>query len=79
MEETTSEIRTYPNPVENYLMLEAEDVSIRRLELHDIDGRWVRNFHKDSRALDFVGLKAGVYLLKITSVEKVDILRIVKK
>jgi hypothetical protein len=77
--EIISVLKTYPNPVENYMLLEPGNINISKIELFDLDGRWVRNYHKDTRSLDFNGIHQGVYLLKVTSTRKVDILRVVKK
>lgn len=54
-----------PNPVNDFAQLEIANVSIQSIELLDIKGRLVKEFHLTDRKLDFQNVSNGVYFLKV--------------
>ena len=67
-----SELKVYPNPAKDQVRIEAQSV-IRLIELFVPDGRRVRQHQgtSTSEKLSLVGLAKGVYLVRITTEDKV--------
>ncbi|OAV43614.1 hypothetical protein A3850_003485 [Lewinella sp. 4G2] len=62
-EATARELRTYPNPVTNQLMLETER-PLTSLEVHDANGRAILT-GSTATAIDTSAWPAGLYVLKV--------------
>ena len=77
------QIVAYPNPVSDRLFLNLGDDQETRITLFDILGRVCvpeRKVDGNSlQELNLTGFKAGVYLLRIQSGEKIRQIRVVKK
>jgi hypothetical protein len=58
-----------PNPVSDFAQLEVANVSIQSIELLDIKGRLVKEFHLNDRRLDFQSVSNGVYFLKVLTLD----------
>lgn len=73
----SSDLRVFPNPVSEYLVVQTEKKS--GVELYDISGRRLlkRDLNSDG-LLDFSEFRSGVYFLKIRTGEKSVTKRIIK-
>lgn len=54
-----------PNPINDFAQLEIANVVVKSIELLDIKGRLVKEFHLDDKKLDFQNVSNGVYFLKV--------------
>ena len=63
--ESSSDLHIYPNPVKEFLYLET-DRQLRSIEIYDILGSRFRLELHEGNKLDLRGLKAGLYILKIS-------------
>ncbi|MGE5429309.1 MAG: alpha-amylase family glycosyl hydrolase [Methylococcaceae bacterium] len=75
-----SDIRVYPNPVENMVHITAKE-PIQTVELITLDGKTAKKLYGDSVDFSFNldTLKAGIYLLRINTQSKVFTEKIVKQ
>ena len=62
-----SQLKIYPNPAEDYLMVEAEDDGPIRVEIYDMKGTLIlQGVHPCPTKLNIAPLPAGLYLLQAT-------------
>lgn len=54
-----------PNPINDFAQLEIANVAIQSIELLDIKGRLVKEFHLNDKKLDFQNVSNGIYFLKV--------------
>ena len=82
VEELTSTVNVYPNPVENELFL-ATDVNVEEISIYDIYGRQVLsqrvNESMSQQVVDVTDLNAGVYFVKLKTDEGDIVRRFIKK
>lgn len=60
-----AEIRIYPNPAIDYLIVETEDLV--NLAIYNLDGQLMKYRKMDNQTIDISNLKSGVYLLEVKS------------
>ncbi len=72
-------ISIYPNPTSDYLNLNFDNMDIKQIQLLQMDGRLLYNYGSINKTIDLRGVISGVYLLSITTSEKVFYKRIIKK
>jgi len=77
--ETTDnkEIRIYPNPVSNQLMIEGE--GIQRVEIRALSGALLFSESGDIHAINTTNLASGLYLVSITTDRGVSVQKMVKE
>jgi hypothetical protein len=76
-----NQIKVYPNPVGNKLMLNYDGIGVLKMEVLNQFGQTVlkASIANGSNALNLQSLAAGVYYIKLTSVNNdVEVLKIVK-
>lgn len=73
----TTKIKVYPNPTESKLIIESF-YSIDKISIHSLIGKKILEKHNTS-TIDLTNLKAGVYLLNISTENRTEVLKIVKK
>ncbi|MBR0324099.1 MAG: T9SS type A sorting domain-containing protein, partial [Bacteroidales bacterium] len=81
LEELSSSINIYPNPVKDKLYIET-DVEIEDVVVYDVFGRQQDNKttqQQDNVTIDVSKLDAGVYFVKIKTAEGENVKRIVKR
>lgn len=81
LEELSSSINIYPNPVNNKLYIET-DVEIEDVVVYDVFGRQQDNKttqQQDNATIDVSKLDAGVYFVKIKTAEREIVKRIIKR
>ncbi len=82
IEELSSSINIYPNPVENELFLETE-VRVKEVSIYDIYGRQTMrqqvNETTSQQVVEVAELEAGVYFMKVVTNEGEIVKRFVKK
>jgi photosystem II stability/assembly factor-like uncharacterized protein len=73
--------RLFPNPASDRVRIERMDNTSATLTLTDVQGRVVHQeaISGASSTMDLHDLKAGVYLMRITTANKVEALRLVKE
>lgn len=72
-------VNIYPNPVKDYFMISDNGNLIDKLEVIDITGKtYITAKYNISEKIDLRGLKAGVYIVKLYSNNKVVIQKIIK-
>jgi len=76
----SDEMKIYPNPVKNSLNLEMGDTPVR-LDIIDMSGRNVLSVNPGNRnyAIDVSFIPAGIYLLKIKSINNTIVRKIIKE
>lgn len=72
---SNDQVRVYPNPATDVLHVEAN--GINRIEVIDLAGRIVRT--QVENTVNMSGLASGVYMLRTTTTEGVNVQKIVKK
>ena len=70
-------VRVYPNPANDVLHVEAN--GINRIEVIDLAGRIVLTSTQAENTINVSGLANGVYMLRTTTTEGVNVQKIVKK
>ena len=81
LEEISSSINIYPNPVKDKLYIET-DVEIEDVVVYDVFGRQQDNKttqQQDNVTIDVSKLDAGVYFVKIKTAEGENVKRIIKR
>lgn len=72
-------VAVYPNPTNNQLNIDSEQLEIINIELYQLDGQQVPLSVSNARVLSLGGLAGGVYLLKVQTDKGVLHKRIVKQ
>ena len=72
------DIRCFPNPVEQTLFIESENIP-DNLTIYNIMGQEILRQDELTESIDMSNLKAGIYLLKINVNEATKIMRVVKE
>ena len=79
-EETpVNDVKAYPNPSLNYIIVEADDM--RHVELYDNDGRLLEDYNADGKkklTIDLATRPSGIYYLRVHSAAGVTIQKFVK-
>lgn len=78
------QIDIYPNPIDNYLMIDCHSSMIQDIAIYDIIGRPISieepiRLTNDKIALELSTLKQGVYLVQITVDSEVRTTRVIKR
>ncbi len=69
-ENNLSDLKIFPNPVQNKLMLQSFNYNFDLISITDVNGRIINSIKKPiSNELDVSALKAGIYFLNIQSSE----------
>ena len=78
-EDYSANIKLYPNPVNDVLHLECENMV--EYDIYSYDGKLIKSaqLSDDEAVIDFNNLNSGAYLLKITTKEGVVTRRIIKE
>ncbi len=71
-----SDIKIYPNPVQNQLNIESQEI-INGIEIFDLLGKKI--FESKSKTIDVSGLQSGIYLLKINTENGILTQKIIKQ
>lgn len=80
VEDVTSTIRFYPNPVKDIVTINS-DLKINKINLFDLSGLLVKQFVYDGESnidLDLITLPKGVYIVKFETSEGVGVHKVVK-
>ncbi len=79
--ETTNIASAFPNPVYDHLNLSFADYGVHDIEITDAQGRTLKIMQSEaiSARIDFSGVEAGIYFIKIYSMAGSQVIRIVKK
>ena len=81
IEETTTSLSIYPNPVDDRLYIETEAQSLT-IEIYDVFGRLQVTetpSHQGNLTIDVENLKAGIYFVKINTEKGNIVKRIIKQ
>lgn len=70
-------LSVYPNPVEHSLYIEPSD-EIDKVEIFNVDGRLI-NSTKSTSKIDFTGLSAGIYFVKLFQGTDFEVKKVIKK
>lgn len=73
-------LKVYPNPVKDKLIIENKQNSPLYLEIYDLTGKLVKNefLTGEKTEVDLSSLEASVYLLKLTNQGEIRVLKILK-
>lgn len=71
-----SDIKVYPNPVQNKLNIESQEI-INDIEIFDLLGKKI--LESKSKTIDVSGLQSGIYLLKINTNQGSSTQKIIKQ
>jgi hypothetical protein len=74
-------LKVYPNPANDYLMLESEGATITGIDVYDTQGKVVLRSHSDALTrVNVTALKPGEYFLRVTLGDGgVGVVRFVKR
>ena len=74
-------IKIYPNPIDNYLNIEAKDAQLQKVELYDIQGRLIisENAKTDKHIMNILHLEKATYILKLFTDKGIQNSKIIKK
>lgn len=80
-DETPANLKVYPNPASNYIIIEQADFSKTNIEIIDIKGRVVINRVSTEQKIriETSGLSKGLYLVKINNRNKINVQVIMKE
>lgn len=78
--ENHSKLKIYPNPVKDYFALDTKD-EVKHIEVFTLSGKTVRKLEglNKSKIIDLKGLKAGVYIIKVSTEKEVISTKIIKE
>ncbi|WP_309641649.1 T9SS type A sorting domain-containing protein [Flavobacterium sp.] len=62
-----SKIKIYPNPVSDYLVIGAGNMSFSKITVYDLQGRVIKRFQDVSNQINVTDLKRGVYIIEVIS------------
>ena len=71
------EMNVYPNPTTGMLTVEADE-EVERVEVYDYTGRSVATFERQA-TIDLSRLSTGIYTLRVTLPERIEVRRVVKQ
>ena len=71
------EMNVYPNPTTGMLNVEADE-EVERVEVYDYTGRCVATFERQA-TIDLSRLSTGIYTLRVTLPERIEVRRVVKQ
>ena len=71
------ELAVYPNPTTGMLTVEADE-EVVRVEVYDYTGRSVATFERQA-TIDLSRLATGIYTLRVTLPERIEVRRVVKQ
>ena len=74
---SNDQVRVYPNPATDMIHVEANGIT--RIEVIDLAGRVALTSAQDVNTINVSGLANGVYMLRTTTTEGVNVQKIVKK
>ena len=77
LEPQSRDITLYPNPTTGKLNIEAE-VDVQRVDVFDYTGRCVATFEHQS-SVDLSGFASGLYTLRCTLPDRIEVRRVVKQ
>lgn len=81
IEELSSSVCIYPNPVENILVIET-NISVEEISIYTITGMIINNLQNvgnNTERIDVSGLNSGIYFIKIKNNDNEIIKRFIKK
>ena len=71
------EMNVYPNPTSGVLTVEADE-EVERVEVYDYTGRSVATFERQA-TIDLSRFATGIYTLRVTLPERIEVRRVVKQ
>ena len=77
MESTAHSLTLYPNPTTGILTVEADE-EVVRVDVFDYTGRCVASFERQT-TVDLGRLATGLYTLRVTLPERIEVRRVVKQ
>ena len=76
----SSHVTVYPNPTSDVLNLQLNgNISIKSLELVDLNGRIIKSINGFVEKLDISDLNSGIYMLNVVSDTSKEVIKIFKK
>ena len=75
----SNDLKIYPNPTRGPLFIEIAEQELQQVELFDLPGKTLLNSHDKTNQLDISSLPAGVYVLKVTTVNGIATKKIIKR
>ncbi len=70
--------KVYPNPANDFLMIDGELTGNEIISIYSVDGKEMMHFNSSGNSLDVSMLANGVYILKIEAEGRVGVFRVVK-
>ena len=79
----TPQVKTYPNPAKNTLVMEAENNTIKKIEIYDILGQKVKVEEYDGQPsevkINITDLKEGMYIIQMVTTDDIRVSKSFKK
>jgi len=76
--DNVSEISLYPNPVKTFLNLESQN-SIKRVQVFNLLGEQIFKVEGDINKIDFSNYTKGIYFVKIKTVNRFQVKKVIKE
>ena len=81
LKDESSSMRVYPNPASDFVIIDAGDAIILRVDILDINGRIIQSekLHQSQPTIPLKNLQKGFYLLRVRSDQGEKVFRILKQ
>ena len=77
-EEYNFNVRIYPNPASNQLIIDAKYLKVQRIEIMDITGKKIKTINPAQNSIGISELRNGIYFIKLIGKEQKVIYKFIK-
>ncbi|MEZ4778461.1 MAG: T9SS type A sorting domain-containing protein [Flavobacteriaceae bacterium] len=71
-------ITIFPNPTQDTLAIKAKDITLTKVEIHDMLGRWLLSVKDNPTSVDVSALQSGVLFVKVYTTQGTIVKKVVK-
>ncbi len=75
---TFNDLKIYPNPSNNKVIIDSKDLDGVTYEIYTLEGKTIINGALNGNSINISSFNAGIYMLKLTRGNEVDVKKIVK-
>ena len=76
---TKFSISIYPNPAENYIVLEHVNAEIDNIEITNLAGKVIMQVENDQSYIDISSFYKGVYFVKVQLEDRIEVIKLIKQ
>jgi len=74
-----NEIKVYPNPIQDEFRISLDQGSLQKIEIYSLDGKKVFESNRSLEKINISSLLKGIYVLKVKSIQKEYVVKIIKE